>query len=162
MTSQTNWLWLPIENSTWDYLKEILSVKSHQSNESNGFNSTNQKPERFYKEGTATFYSGRLYTHRDMALTQYSNGSNKTLNWNLWNRDTFMNLFPNYWTNKDVWLTTMKWHYVYPKVNPDGQPTHVIDRTYNNKMDRIKTYNEEMLKISNMWAGAKWENKKAN
>ena len=56
----------------------------------------------------------------------------------------------------------MKRHYVYPKVNPDGQPTHVIDRTYNNKMDRIKTYTEEMLKISNMRAVAKRENKKAN
>ena len=71
-----------------------------------------------------------------------------------------MNVFPNYWTARDTKQTTMKKHYVYPKMNIDGEPAHVVDRTHYNKLDRIKVYTEEMLKIANMRKGAQRENKK--
>ena len=39
----------------------MLSEKSRKSDESNGFNKTNRKDGRFYKDGNLTYFSGRLY-----------------------------------------------------------------------------------------------------
>ena len=135
-----------------DYLKEVLSIWSDWSKESNGFTQTNWKDDRVYKDGFATFYSGRLYNHQGSAMktTNYSNGTNKTYNRALRYKDTFMSVFPNYRSSRDIKKTTMKHHFYYPKFNIDGEPMHVIDWTYTNKMDRIKTYTEEITKVKNM------------
>jgi hypothetical protein len=39
---------------------------------------------------------------------------------------------------------------VYPEKGLDGKATHMVDRTFHNKIDFLKHYTEEILKISNM------------
>ena len=70
--------------------------------------------------------------------------------------DTFTNIFPSYvhgeqtvFKNKYV-KTTMNRDYAYPETSFDGSPTHVVDRSYTNKLDQLKIYTEEMLKLSSM------------
>ena len=51
--------------------------------------------------------------------------------------------------NKHI-KTTMSKDFAYPSINFDGKPIHMIDRRFNNKLDFLKVYTEEMLKLSNM------------
>jgi len=64
-------------------------------------------------------------------------------------RDTFTKLFPTYSHEpKTVYSpSAAHTHFLYPERQYDGRPTFKIDRTYTHKMDEIKTYTEEMLKI---------------
>ena len=67
-------------------------------------------------------------------------------------RDTFTKLFPTYThgTGSNFIPTTTHATFMYKGIEPDGIPTHNIDRTYTHKVDFMKYYTEEMLKISNM------------
>ncbi len=67
-------------------------------------------------------------------------------------RDTFTSVFPNYThAKKSVYQpSTAHRAYLYPEQNIDGKPMHIIDRTHNLKLDFLKRYTEEILKISNM------------
>ena len=64
-------------------------------------------------------------------------------------RDTFTKLFPTYSHEPKTVFSPSAAHtqFVYPDRQYDGKPTYKIDRTYTHKMDEIKTYTEEMLKI---------------
>ena len=49
---------------------DLLSDGSHNTDDSNGYDNKNPKEGRTYKDGTKTFYSGRLYSTANMASTQ--------------------------------------------------------------------------------------------
>lgn len=65
-------------------------------------------------------------------------------------RDTFTKIFPSYNHEPQTVYSPSQTHYTfhYPDKWYDGTPTHKIDRKYTHKMDEIKTYTEEMLKVS--------------
>lgn len=106
-----------------------------------------QKDGRIYHDGKATYYSGRLHC---TTKPDFNRSSSKTFNRTLRDRDTFMTVFPNYRIARDPKFSTMKKHFKYPKRSIEGSPSHQIDRTYTRKMDFMKKYTEEMLKVANM------------
>jgi hypothetical protein len=65
-------------------------------------------------------------------------------------RDTFTKLFPTYnHAPQTVYSPSATHHqFNYHERQFDGSPTHRIDRKYTHKMDEIKTFTEEMLKIA--------------
>ena len=67
-------------------------------------------------------------------------------------RDTFTSIFPNYTHGTGTVFNQPISHnfYSYPDKNIDGEPIHKIDRTHTHKMDFLKMYTEEILKIANM------------
>lgn len=64
-------------------------------------------------------------------------------------RDTFTKIFPSYNHGEPTCYSPSATHHQfhYPDRWHDGTPTHKIDRNYTHKMDEIKTYTEEMLKV---------------
>ena len=64
-------------------------------------------------------------------------------------RDTFTKIFPSYTHGEPTRYSPSQTHstFNYPGNQHDGTPMHKIDRRYTHKMDEIKTYTEEMLKI---------------
>ena len=77
---------------------------------------------------------------------------NTTFNRKLKMRDTFTKIFPTYThgLGSNYIPTATHTHFQYKEKGTDGVPTHQIDRTYTVKVDFMKHYTEEMLKISNM------------
>jgi hypothetical protein len=67
-------------------------------------------------------------------------------------RDTFTKIFPSYTHVNQTCYSPSHTHAIhfYPSKLPDGSPTHQIDRRFTHKMDEIKTYTEEMLKIADI------------
>lgn len=67
-------------------------------------------------------------------------------------KDTFTSVFPTYNHGYGSVYKPPLSHqtYVYPETNESGKPTHSIDRTHTIKLDALKVYTEEMLKLSNM------------
>jgi hypothetical protein len=124
-----------------------VSSLSHKSQESNGFVHKNSKPERVYFDGRATYFSGRLTVPKPATVTMTSS---RTFNRSLRDKDTFLSIFPNYRISHDPKHSVMQCHFRYPKKGVEGSPTHFIDRTYTRKMDFMKKYNEEMLKVASM------------
>ena len=61
-----------------------------------------------------------------------------------------MSVFPNYRIVRDHKFSTMRKHFKYPSKSVEGGVTHVIDRTHTRKMDFMKKYTEEMLKVASM------------
>jgi uncharacterized GH25 family protein len=74
-----------------------------------------------------------------------------TFNRKLKMRDTFTKVFPSYTHGQPTVYTSSAAHsqFVYPNKH-EGKSTHDIDRTFTHKLDFLKTYTEEMLKIANM------------
>ena len=64
--------------------------------------------------------------------------------------DTFMSLFPTYRLTRDFKRTTMKKAFQYPKINVDGMPIDYQEKLFNRRMDRIKDYTEEMMKVQSI------------
>ena len=66
-------------------------------------------------------------------------------------RDTFTKIFPNYTHGQPTCYSKSMAHsqFVYPD-QYEGKPTAEIDRTYTHKLDFLKVYTEEILKIANM------------
>ena len=67
-------------------------------------------------------------------------------------KDTFTAIFPSYTHGEPTTYipSITHHHYRYPEANEVGGVTHQIDRTYTHKMDFLKHYTEEILKIANM------------
>lgn len=69
-------------------------------------------------------------------------------------RDTFTKVFPNYTHGEPSSLAETKshWDFKYNDHNADtNSPTHKIDKERHFKMDEIKNYHDEMLKIVNLY-----------
>ena len=112
----------------------LLTVKSEDSTESNGFKQKTIKDNRCYNDGKMTFYSGRLYNTTEMAKSQSSfltPVSNRTMNRRFKVGDTFMSLFPMYRVQRDHKRTTMKKAFVYPPINTDGMPLNKPEKVFN-------------------------------
>ena len=122
-----------------------ISTVSDKSKESNGFRQTMTKPDRIYFDGRATYYSGRTHVTKK---PEFDRTSSRTFNRTLRDRDTFLNVFPNYRIVRDHKHSTMRKQFKYPSLAVEGTPTYMIDRTYTKKMDFMKKYTEEMLKVS--------------
>jgi hypothetical protein len=75
---------------------------------------------------------------------------NKSMNRKLKEDDTFLKVFPNYRICKDDYKSPTRFHYQYNSVDDEGKPTCIIDRTHTKKLDFIKVYTEEILKIASM------------
>ena len=120
---------------------------SHKSKESNGFMRTFTKEGKIYNDGKATYYSGRLFSTQK---PEFNQTSSKTFNRTLRDRDTFLSVFPNYRITRDPKHSTMHKQFKYPSKSIEGYETHVIDRTYTRKVDFMKKYTEEMLKVASM------------
>ena len=123
------------------------SSASRKSKESNGFRQTMTKPGRIYNDGTATYFSGRVHI---TTKPEFNQTSSKTFNRTLRDRDTFLTIFPNYRIARDHKNSTMRKHFKYPSMSVEGNVPHFIDRTYTRKMDFMKKYTEEMLKVASM------------
>ena len=123
------------------------SSVSKYSKESNGFNKTMTKDGRIYNDGRVTYYSGRVHVTNK---PQFGSTSSKIFNRSLRDRDTFVNVFPNYRIARDHKYSTMRKHYKYPSCSIEGGPPHLIDRAFTHKMDFMKKYTEEMLKVQSM------------
>ena len=148
-------------NNGNDYYNEAGELKSRYSGfsqfgassvskysiESNGFRNTMTKDNRIYNDGRVTYYSGRVHITNK---PQFIQTSSKIFNRTLRDRDTFVNVFPNYRIARDHKFSTMRKHYKYPSCSTEGCPPHVIDRAYTHKMDFMKKYTEEMLKVQSM------------
>jgi hypothetical protein len=67
-------------------------------------------------------------------------------------KDTFTSVFPLYTHGERSVGRPSHTHAVhsYKETNDEGSPTHLIDRTYTYKLDALKMYTEEMLKLANM------------
>lgn len=65
-------------------------------------------------------------------------------------RDTFTKIFPSYTHEPATCYSPTMTHHLYQYLDhhEDGRPMHRIDRRYTHKMDEIKTYTEEMLKVA--------------
>lgn len=135
-------------NSKFPKLSEYgVSTVSDKSKESNGFRQTMTKPDRIYFDGRATYYSGRTHVTKK---PEFDRTSSRTFNRTLRDRDTFLNVFPNYRIARDHKHSTMRKHFHYPSMAVEGTPTYMIDRTYTKKMDFMKKYTEEMLKVNTL------------
>lgn len=66
-------------------------------------------------------------------------------------KDTFTSIFPGYTHGTGTVYTNGMTHsaFIYPN-EMEGKETHNVDRTHHIKLDFIKTYTEEILKIANM------------
>ena len=106
-----------------------------------------KKGNRIYNDGRATYYSGRVHI---TTKPEFRATSSRIFNRNLRDRDTFLSVFPNYRITRDPKHSVMRKHFKYPSKSIEGGPPHVIDRTYTMKMDFIKKYTEEMLKVQSM------------
>ena len=73
----------------------------------------------------------------------------RTFNRRLRMRDTFTSVNPLYKHEKKTCYIPPYSHFVHPKFKRDiqGRPMKHVPRDYNHKMDEIKVYNEEMLKL---------------
>lgn len=120
------------------------SEPSHISKESNGFMHLNENPARTYFDGRATYYSGRMHITKNPGM---NSTSSRTFNRTLRDKDTFLSVFPGYRLARDHKNSTMRKHFRYPSRSLEGNEPHVIDRTYTHKMDFMKKYTEEMLKV---------------
>jgi hypothetical protein len=68
-------------------------------------------------------------------------------------RDTFTKVFPSYVHGEGTVYKAPSMaheHYAYPERSLEGKKMSEIDRTYTKKLDFLKKYTEEILKISNM------------
>ena len=93
--------------------------------------------------------------YRDPAFLMTFNGTIKhriAFNRKIKLRDTFTKIFPSYNHVPETCYQPSNTHAVhhYPDKWEDGKPIHRIDRTFTHKMDEIKTYTEEMLKVAEM------------
>ena len=77
---------------------------------------------------------------------------NSTYNRKLKLRDTFTQIFPGYTHGTGTVYRPGITHstFVYREKGADGSPTNLIDRTFTKKLDFMKIYTEEILKIANM------------
>ncbi|CAI2380032.1 unnamed protein product [Moneuplotes crassus] len=115
-----------------------VSGMTEKSNGSRTFNKNKTYQEKMYNDKRMTYTSGMF------------NKTAHTFNRTLRDRNTFFSIFPNYRIAKDQKRSTMKYHFIYPRKSIDGRATHNIDRTHTRKMDPMKKYTEEMLKIASM------------
>lgn len=123
------------------------STVSRKSKESNGFRLTNPKVGRVYNDGRATYFSGRVHI---TPKPDFYSTSSKIFNRTLRDKDTFLTIFPNYRIARDHKNSTMRKHFKYPSKSIEGSAPHRIDRTWTRKMDFMKKYTEEMLKVASM------------
>ena len=77
------------------------------------------------------------------------------MNRSLRDRDTFLKIFPGYRISKETTSSVNTNSFFYPEVSTESIKMHEIDRTYTHKMDFIKRYTEEMLKVASMQRAAK-------
>lgn len=77
----------------------------------------------------------------------------RTFNRKLKMRDTFTKIFPSYdHVPKTTYVIPSHAHkeYFYPDKNIEGKPMHEIDRTFTHKVDFMKHYNEEIIKVDSI------------
>ncbi|CAI2380387.1 unnamed protein product [Moneuplotes crassus] len=120
---------------------ETISTASGMTDKTNGSRTFNKN--KTYQE---KMYNQKRMTHNGGMFNKSQHSFNKTLR----DRNTFFSIFPNYRIAKDNKRSTMKFHFHYPRKSMDGRATHMIDRTFTRKMDPMKKYTEEMLKIASM------------
>jgi len=127
----------------------------NQQKREQNFNSTNFSSSTDYKTGMEHFDNSPVAKHyyRDPAFLMTFNGTIKertAFNRKIKLRDTFTKVFPSYKHVPETCYSPSATHatFHYPERWHDGTPTHKIDRAYTHKMDEIKTYSEEMYKIS--------------
>ena len=67
-------------------------------------------------------------------------------------RDTFTSIFPTYSHGEPSVQRPPVSHvnHNYPLKTENGEATHVINREHTHKLDFLKKYTEEILKIANM------------
>ena len=127
-----------------------ISIKNRVGDIQNTFNSTQDS----FKSGFDHYDSSPVAKHyfQDPGFLMTFNGTipkKAAFNRKIKMRDTFTKIFPSYSHVPSTCYSPTQTHttHMYPDRWYDGTPTHKIDRKYTHKMDEIKTYTEEMLKI---------------
>ena len=101
-------------------------------------------------DGSINYYTGRLWVRPKEKTNLSPKESNIVMNRGLRDRDTFVTMFPNYRIHGETYESAMKSSFYYRKNNTEGANAHEIDRTHTRKMDMLKKYTEEMLKIQSI------------
>ena len=101
------------------------------------------------REHGVTYFSGPLWVTRGPKPGS-PRSTNYVMNRSMRERDTFLKIFPGYRIVPETTSSVNTTLFNYPKVSTEGIDMHKIDRTYTHKMDFMKRYTEEMIKVQSI------------
>jgi carboxypeptidase C (cathepsin A) len=102
------------------------------------------------QDGVVSYYTGRLFVRSKSLKKPNKEEACVVMNRKLRDRDTHVDLFPNYRIGADPKESTVKDHYYYHTIDTEGKKTTHMTKYFNRQMDFVKQYKDDILKVQSI------------